>query len=140
MNFINDLLLINNMTIVENFTIEHNFSTSDHKLMSVNINFFQPPVVKQKRKVYLYSKGDYVSIQEKVNNMDCNTLLSSNNIDNWSTFKMIYNNLVDKHIPFKYLVPGKHYKVPWLNDHIVKRAKAKRRKAKVNLNRTDCYC
>ena len=49
---------------------------------------------------------------------------------------MIYNNLVDKHIPFKYLVPGKHYKVPWLNDHIVKRAEAKRRKAKVNLNRT----
>ena len=90
------------MTIVENFTIEHNFSTSDHKLMSVNINFFQPPVVKQKRKVYLYSKGDYVSIQEKVNNMDWNTLLSSNNIeDNWSTFKMIYNNLVEKHIPFK---------------------------------------
>ena len=44
---------------------------------------------------------------------------------------MIYNNLVDKHIPFKYLVPGSHYKVPWLNDHIVKRAKAKRRKAKV---------
>ena len=123
------------MTIVENFTIEHNFSTSNHKLMSVNINFFQPPVVK--RKVYLYSKGDYVSIQEKVNNMDWNTLLSSNNIeDNWSTFKMIYNNLVDKHIPFKCLVPGKHYKVPWLNDHIVKRAKAKRRKAKVNLNRT----
>ena len=103
------------MTIVENFTIEHNFSTSDHKLMSVNINFFQPPVVKQKRKVYLYSKGDYVSIQEKVNNMDWNTLLSSNNIeDNWSTFKIIYNNLVDKHIPFKCLVPGKHYKVPWL--------------------------
>ena len=33
-------------------------------------------------------------------------------------------------------VLGKHYKVPWLNDHIVKRAKAKRRKAKVNLNRT----
>ena len=135
-NYINDLLLTNNMTIVENFTIEHNFSTSDHKLMSVNINFFQPPVVKQKRKVYLYSKGDYVSIQEKVNNMDWNTLLSSNIIeDNWSTFKMIYNNLVDKHIPFKCLVPGKHYKVPWLNDHIVKRAKAKRRKAKVNLNK-----
>ena len=69
--------------------------------------------------------------------MDWNTLLLSNNIeDNWSTFKMIYNNLVDKHIPFKYLVPGKHYKVLWLNDDIVKRAKAKRRKAKVNLNRT----
>ena len=44
-NYINDLLLTNNMTIVENFTIEHNFSTSDHKLMSVNINFFQPPVI-----------------------------------------------------------------------------------------------
>ena len=73
-----------------------------------------------------------------------NVISLSNNIeDNWSTFKMIYHNLVDKHIPFKYLVPGKHYKVPWLNDHIVKRAKAKRSKAKVNLNWTGLladYC
>ena len=67
-------------------------------------------------------------LQHKANKKTWDTLLSSNNIeDNWATFKLNYNNsyFVTEFIPDKLLKPGKQYKVPWLNDHRLKKVKAK---------------
>ena len=90
--------------------------------------------------MYLYSRGDYISLQIEVNNLDWNSLLDSNDIEeNGLTFKNAYTGLVNKHIPHKLLSPGKRYSVPWLGDRCLKKAKTNRRKAKVRSNNSGLH-
>ena len=123
-----DLVLTNNIDMVDKITIEEPFSTSDHNCVKTLFNLPSSRTNEQHRKVYLYSEGDYPSLNEDIRDMNWAELLSSESIEeNWTTFKSIYSDLVEKHIPSKTVKPGQRLKPPWTRYKSVKKAKRKRR-------------
>lgn len=61
-----------------NVDIEHPFLSSDRKFNSINCHI--PQINKAQRKVYLYSKDDYDSFNQKLADIVWNSLLYINDI------------------------------------------------------------
>ena len=137
---INDLVLTGNTAIIHNTQVDGQFGSSDHKIITVDIRLCTAPINQTKRKVYLYSKGDYTSFQEAANNIDWTNILSSKSIHHqWAIFKNIYNRLLDQHVPFKLLRPGFKVKSPWLRDKNLPRSRKRRRCAQGKLSKTNLH-
>ena len=81
-----------------------------------------------KRKVYLYSKGDYDKLDQVLLTKDWTALFGSGSMEEkWAAFKETYFQLVDDNIPSKTINPGKRHKPPWCNYRSVKKAKKEQR-------------
>ena len=61
-----DLLLTSNTDLIEDLVVEEPFSNSDHMSLNFNIKFLPPRISYEPRKIYLYSKGDYESINQEI--------------------------------------------------------------------------
>jgi hypothetical protein len=105
------------------------------------VHLFIPKVVKAKRKVYLYSKGDYISLQYHANSLNWKTILGDHTSvnDKWEKFKTTYEQLVEQYIPSKLMKPGYRPKSPWLSDKLLKKAREKKRTAKVTFNKSNLH-
>ena len=125
-----DLLLTSNTDLIEDLYVDEPFSNSDHMSLNFNIKFLAPRVCYEPRKVYLYSKGDYESMNQEISLIQWNTLFNGKTVnEKWSTFKETYNQLIDKHIPVKVIKQGQKMKPSWLKSKSVKKARRARRKS-----------
>jgi hypothetical protein len=89
--------------------------------------------------VYQYSRGDYVSFDMDVKDIDWDTTLNCKSIHrNWERFKEIYKTLRDKHVPSKMLKPGS-IKPAWLRDKRLLKGRKKKKKMKKQYNNTKLH-
>ena len=122
---------------VQSVAVEPNFGGSDHRVVSCEIQCPVPKITFAKKKIRLYSKGDYVALNDEVKNFDWNSYLNSKCIEtNWSRFKRKYEELLDKYVPFKLVQIGQRHKPPWGNYRSIAKAKVNRRKAKIHAEKT----
>ena len=125
-----DLVLTGNTNIIDKVEVCENFSTSDHRVVLVDLKLVVPRINYAPRKVYLYSKGSYDEFSAEVASADWEDLFGRRTLDTkWSIFKDKYAYLVDKYIPHKMVKPGPGHKPPWTRYKSVKLAKQKRRNA-----------
>ena len=83
------------------------------------------------KKNYLYSKGDYAGLNNSFGLTEWEELLSSKSIEtNWDNYKKRYNQLIEEHIPHKFMKAGQRMKLPWTQYKSVKKAKKKHRATK----------
>ena len=68
--FINDLVLVGNSSLVQDSSVGEHFSSSDHKIIRVELQLVRNKIAKQSRKVYLYSKGKYAQFNKAVSDID----------------------------------------------------------------------
>lgn len=100
-----DLALVSDISTLIVVDAEHLFVSSDHEIVHLTINWPIPKINKAvRRKVYLYSKGEYDSFNQELANIALDGLLCINDIEmNCARFKIIYRTLLDKYISVKYI-------------------------------------
>ena len=122
-----------------------NFGTSDHNIILTELSCPLPRINYAPRKIYPYSKGDYSAVNEEIETIDWDSNMTSGDIEeNWLFFNHQYQILLDKHVPFKFVKPGRRHVPPWTRYKSVTKAKAngepvKSRPEKVNLRQTKLY-
>ena len=127
-----DLVFVGDKSTILNANVEERFGKSDHKVVHVEVQCPVPKIALAKKKIYLYSKGDYDGLNDNLKNEDWKLMLNSKDIEvNWSRFKRRYNELIDKYVPSKLIRIGQRHKPPWTRYRSIKKAKASRRKAKI---------
>lgn len=132
-----DLIFVGDASSVQSVIVGDSFGGSDHNMVCMEILCPVPKISFAKRKIWLYSKGDYEGMCVEVQNFDWTSYLSSKSIEtNWARFKRKYEELMEKHIPFKLIQIGQRHKPPWSNYRSIQRAKLSRRKAKVAAKRS----
>ena len=132
-----DLVFVGDASTVQSVVVEPNFGGSDHRVVCCEIQCPVPKITFAKKKIRLYSKGDYVALNDEVKNFDWNSYLNSKCIEtNWSRFKRKYEELLDKYVPFKLVQIGQRHKPPWGNYRSIAKAKVNRRKAKIHAEKT----
>ena len=67
-----DLVLVDNIDLVSSVDVVNSFSTSDHCSIDILLSAKYERIENDSRKIYLYSKGDYVSLNDAVNSIDWN--------------------------------------------------------------------
>ncbi len=131
--YINDLLLTTDDNIVHDISLYNSFGSSDHKTIEAKIQLYKPTVTTQERKVYLYGRANYVTLQQHANTINWNDIMGHRTSleDKWLRFTEEYNKLVDIHIPYKFSKPGYIAKAPWLSYKSVKKSRKQKRTAKI---------
>ena len=76
-----DLLLTSNTDLIEDLNADKPFSNSDHMSLNFNIKFLSPRVCYEPGKVYLYSKGDYQSMNQEIALVQWNTLFNGKTLN-----------------------------------------------------------
>ena len=99
-----------------------------------------PRINRSKRKVYLYTKGDYEGFDSALAAIDWKTLLNKNSIEeSWEIFKREYQRLVEIFIPHKMVRPGARHKPPWSRYKSVEKARQKKRAQWVKSKQSGLY-
>ena len=132
-----DLIFIGDVSTVQTIKVKSKFGGSDHNAVYTEIQCPVPRITYAKRKIYLYSKGDYDGLNEELESIEWNSVLNSKSIDiNWGRFKRHYNDHVDKYVPSKMIQIGQRHKPPWSRYKSISKAKDKCRKAKIRAKST----
>ena len=127
-----DLVLVGDPSKVTNCEVGEHFGSSDHRVIHLEISCPVPRINFAPRKIYLYSKGDYESLNQDINDTDWDSLLSSDSPEeNWATYKSKYEELVDKYVPTKNVKPGQRHRPAWTRYKSVAKAKSRRRKQNI---------
>ena len=127
-----DLAFAGDVSAVQEYDVIHPLGNSDHNIVSFSLKCLIPRIERAPRKVFLYSKGDYDSMNHDLKETDWQNILKSKNLnENWLAFKNEYQINIDKYIPSKLVKPGQRNSFPWVRYKSVKKAKAKHRKAQV---------
>ncbi len=131
--YINDLLLTTDESLVHNVEVYNHFGNSDHKVIEAEIQLHRPTMATTPRKVFMYSRGNYISMQQEANDLDwCDILGHRTSMEaKWEAFRSSYNRLTDKHIPSKIMKPGTVAKAPWLSNHKLKKSRTLKRSTKI---------
>ena len=83
-----DLVLVDNIDLVSSVDVVNSFSTSDHCSIDILLSAKYEIIQNDPRKIYLYSKADYVSLNDAVNNIDWNEKFNGNTLlQKWECFK-----------------------------------------------------
>ena len=67
-----DLVLVDNTDLVSSVDVVNSFSASDHCSIDILLPETYERTENDPRKIYLYSKGGYVSLNDAVSNIDWN--------------------------------------------------------------------
>ena len=127
-----DLAFVGDISTVQKVSVEEKFGKSDHQVVHVQIQCPVPRISFAKRKIFLYSKGDFESLNTDIKNTDWELHLNIKNIDtNWNRFKRKYDSLIEEHIPSKMIQIGQRHKPPWTRYRSIKKAKTNCRKCKI---------
>ena len=92
---------------------------SDHDVIVVDAALKPEYCKKQPRKVYIYSRADWATIKEDINNFanDYISNIASHSVDeNWITFREHLQNVINKHVPSKFTSTRQH--LPWITTSI----------------------
>ena len=124
-----DLIFSTNDNLVSNVNIGPEFSTSDHRIVSFNINFEIFKESDSEEKIFLYNKGNYERLRAILADVDWNKLLDEESIDEaWSKFTNVLNKTVENCIPTsKRRAQNKSNKPKWWNNQIKSGLLQKRR-------------
>ena len=127
-----DLVFAGNPGAVLNCYVDEPFSTSDHNVVFLEVDCAVPRITRAPRKVYLYSRGDYEAFNQQIVDDDWSFIRLTRDMEViWCQFKSKLDNLMDTHIPFKYVKPGARNKVPWSRYRSVTRSKKKKRTSRI---------
>ena len=127
---LDDLVITGNTDLIDKCRVEEPFSSSDHNSIHIDVKLMIPRVCQAKRKIYLYSKGNYEDLNNEVQNTDWHKILSPKHIEHkWKNFKAKYQELENKYIPSKHIEPGARHKPAWLSYKSVQRAKRRKRQS-----------
>uniref|UniRef100_A0A0P4VPM3 Reverse transcriptase domain-containing protein n=1 Tax=Scylla olivacea TaxID=85551 RepID=A0A0P4VPM3_SCYOL len=114
-----DLVLSTNDDLISNVNIGPEFSTSDHKIVSFNINLQAYKDIVSNEKVFIYKKGDYEKLRSILSVTDWNAELGESNIEeSWAKFKYILEDAVKTCIPMRKRRPCKRNKPKWWTNNI----------------------
>ena len=92
-----DLLLTSNSDLIEDLVVEEPFSNSDHMSLNFNINFLLPRISYEPRKIYLYSKGDYESMNQEISLTPWNDFFRGKSVNQkWDIFKFVKKSMEKK--------------------------------------------
>ena len=109
-----DLVISGDPSSVTKCAVLGNFGTSDHNIILTELSCPLPRINYAPRKIYLYSKGDYSALNEEIETIDWDSNMTSGDIEeNWLFFNHQYQILLDKHVPFKFVKPGRRHVPPW---------------------------
>ena len=113
-----DLILSNRPGLISACSSPAKLSDHDHDVIACVLNCAPQIKKKAKRKVYLYSKGEYSTLRS---DMLKDTFLSSSSTstsieEDWALFKDAIQQATDKAIPSK-MISGKD-QLPWLNSKL----------------------
>ena len=137
-----DLIFSTNDNLVSNVNIGPEFSTSDHRIVSFDINFEIFKMKDSEENIFLYNQGNYERLRAILADVDWNRLLDISDIDEaWSKFINILNKAVENCIPTsKRRSQNKSNKPKWWNNQIKSRLLQKKRayrKYKLTQNERD---
>ena len=114
-----DLIFTNQLNMIFKSEVHPTlFPTCHHQIISVEISLKvnYPPLYH--RKVWLYEKANYVSINRAISIFDWNKAFSNQSVDNQvQIFNSIILNICSNYIPNKMVVCDDS-QPPWMNDHI----------------------
>ena len=80
-----DLVFVGDASSVQAISVEENFGRSDHSVVYAEIQCPVPRIAYAKKKVYLYTKGEYDDLNDEIKTVVWSNILNSNNIEtNWS--------------------------------------------------------
>ena len=100
------LFLTSNTDLIEDLVVDEPFSNSDHMSLNFNIKFL-PPRISYEQRIYLYSKGDYESMNQEISLTSWNDLFRGKSVNQkWDIFKDNNNQLIDKYVPVKVIKQG----------------------------------
>ena len=135
-----DLALVGNPDSLLDCSVCENFSTSDHNVVLLKVSCPVPRINSQPRKIFLYSKGDYEGLNKEFRDTKWEQILDHRDIEvNWERFVEIYNRLLDKYIPHKFIKPGARHKPPWTRYKSVNRTKSRKRSLFVKARQSGLY-
>lgn len=131
--YINDLLLTTDDSIIHDIQLQNGLGNSDHKIIEVQIQPYLPTTATASRKVFLYSRGDYIMMQQHANSLNWTNLLGKDTSleSKWDSFCLEYEKLVNTYVPSKMVRPGVPMKAPWLSHNRVKKSRSSKRAAKI---------
>ena len=96
-----DLILTNRQDLIKNVSIEPDvLCPSDHYTLTFKLHKARNRKKTVRKRVFVYSKGDWVSVNRDLGNTNWPQILSSNNMtENLNTFKSIVDITLRKYIP-----------------------------------------
>ena len=114
-----DLLFTTHCALIDNLHIGPLFS--DHCIIAFHVNNFVPNKHKPPRKIYLYGKTNLPGLKNDLATQ-CNDFLNiAPNLSlekNWCQFKIMIENVVQKHVPTKQISICDSRPPPWLSHKI----------------------
>ena len=127
-NNILDLIFSTNDSLISNVNIGPEFGTSDHKIVSFNVNLEVYKTNSSEEQVYMYRRGNYEQIRTILSDVDWNLISDTTDIDeSWEKFTNILNNTVKSCIPVCKRRSSNNNKPKWWNSQIESRLSQKKR-------------
>lgn len=121
-----DLAFVGDPTAVEDYDVIPGLGSSDHNIVKIQIKCLIPRIARAKRKIYLYSKGDYEEMDKNLLTYDWDASFNHKDLnENWEKFKEIYQSNIESYVPSKMVNPGQRLLFPWVKYKSVIKAKRK---------------
>ena len=128
-NNILDLIFSTNDSLITDVNVGPEFSTSDHKIVSFNINLEVYKTNVSEEQVYMYKQGNYELLRAILSEVDWSVISDTTDIDeSWTKFTNILNNAVKSCIPLRKRRPNNDNGKPkWWNKQIELKLSQKKR-------------
>ena len=136
-NNILDVVLINDPTQISDLQVHEPFGSSDHNMIYFDLQCPIPRISRAERKVYLYSQGDYDTLNSRISLINWESKFHDMSVHRcWDIFKEQYKSLIEEHIPHKLVKPGARNGPPLDKIKSIKKAKRQRRKKWVSYRKS----
>ena len=118
-NNILDLVLSTTENLVSEVNVGPIFSSSDHRLVTFNINIKAEKVKDSKEKVPDYRRANFTRLRSIINDANWNAILTETNIDKaWKIFTNVLNSAINSCIPYRNRRSANKSKPKWWNNEI----------------------
>ena len=123
-----DIILTTDESLVSNVNVGTEFSTSDHRVITFNIQVSKTKERESKEKVLDYRRADFRKLRRILTNTDWSVLHENNDIDSaWQFFSTHLNRAVESCVPLRNRRTFQNIKPKWWNGEIKASLLAKKR-------------
>ena len=123
-----DLNFSTNDALISNVNIGPEFSTSDHKLVTFDINLEVYNINPSSEVIFLYKRGDFDKLRAILSEIDWNIVLQGTCVDEaWKLFISTLNNAVKSCVPVSKRRSQNNNKPRWWNNQIKNKLTLKKR-------------
>ena len=127
-NNILDLIFSTTQNLVNEVKIGPVFSSSDHRIITFNIQVKEDKVKASKEKVPDYQRANFIRLRSILNNADWSEITTETNIDkSWEVFTTILNNAINLCVPYRNRRSATKNKPKWWNKEIKNSLSLKKR-------------